>query len=151
MIMKHLIVAIFLFSILSPAVYSQDCQFEITGNDKMQFNLTKMTMKLAECKQVTVSLKHIGKMQAKVMGHNWVLTKTDDMMPVVQAGMTAGAKLEYLPEDRAKIIAATKMIGGGETDTITFSTDKLTIGGDYTFFCSFPGHFGIMKGSFVVQ
>jgi azurin len=38
------------------------------------------------------------------------------------------------------------VIGGGETTTVTFPTSKLKKGGDYTFFCSFPGHWSIMKG-----
>jgi len=41
------------------------------------------------------------------------------------------------------------VIGGGETARVRFSTKGLQKGGDYTFFCSFPGHFAMMKGSFV--
>ncbi|MCP4237751.1 MAG: azurin, partial [Aestuariibacter sp.] len=45
----------------------------------------------------------------------------------------------------------TKIIGGGEQDTVTFDMSKLSSAEDYTFFCSFPGHFAIMKGSFIVK
>ncbi|MBT6073693.1 MAG: azurin, partial [Gammaproteobacteria bacterium] len=41
--------------------------------------------------------------------------------------------------------------GGGAETSVTFSGDLLTAGGDYTFFCSFPGHYAIMKGLFVVR
>ncbi|WP_198675019.1 plastocyanin/azurin family copper-binding protein [Aliidiomarina taiwanensis] len=58
---------------------------------------------------------------------------------------------DYLPEDQSKVIAATKIIGGGESTTITFSTSGLEKGGDYTFFCSFPGHWAIMQGKFIVN
>ena len=38
------------------------------------------------------------------------------------------------------------VIHGGESTTIKFSTSKLQKGGDYTFFCSVPGHWSLMKG-----
>jgi azurin len=31
---------------------------------------------------------------------------------------------------------------------VTFPTAKLTKGGDYTYICTFPGHYVIMKGAF---
>ena len=48
----------------------------------------------------------------------------------------------------AHVIASTKIIGGGQSTTVTFSTAKLTKGGDYTYMCTFPGHYVIMKGVF---
>ena len=47
------------------------------------------------------------------------------------------------------VLAHTKMIGGGESTSVTFKTDGLA-GKDLTFFCSFPGHFAMMKGAFKV-
>ena len=41
----------------------------------------------------------------------------------------------------------TKVIGGGESDSVTFDVSKLAAGQDYTYFCSFPGHFAMMKGT----
>ncbi len=36
-----------------------------------------------------------------------------------------------------------------ESDTITIPMDKFQKGGDYTFFCSFPGHWSVMKGKLI--
>ncbi len=44
------------------------------------------------------------------------------------------------------MIAATKVIGGGESASVSFDVAKLQAGDAYTFFCSFPGHSSIMKG-----
>jgi azurin len=55
----------------------------------------------------------------------------------------------YLPKGDARVLAHTAVIGGGQTTSVTFSTAKLAKGGDYTFFCSFPGHFAMMKGKLV--
>jgi azurin len=47
----------------------------------------------------------------------------------------------------ARVIAHTKVIGGGETDSVTFSTAALKAGEAYSYFCSFPGHSALMKGT----
>jgi len=40
-----------------------------------------------------------------------------------------------------------KIVGGGETDSVTFAVTKLGAADSYTYFCSFPGHSAIMKGT----
>jgi len=83
------------------------------------------------------------------MGHNWVLTRSADYQPVAMAGMRMKLADSYLPKGDARVLAHTPVIGGGQSTSVTFSTARLTKGGDYTFFCSFPGHFAMMKGRFV--
>lgn len=130
------------FSSLAAA---KTCQVEISGNDQMQFDKASIAI-AADCTEVELTLKHTGKLPATAMGHNWVLTTTPDFQPVANASAKAGAANNFVPKDDARVIAATKLIGGGESTTVKFSTSKLKKGGDYTFFCSFPGHWGLMKG-----
>jgi len=125
------------------------CQQVIEGNDMLQFNLKEMVVS-ANCKEVTVTLKHTGAMPANVMGHNWVLTNNTDFMPVAQAGGAAGIENNYVPIGDQRVLATTTIIGGGQETSVTFSIDSLVVGDDYTFFCSFPGHYAIMKGAFKV-
>jgi len=125
------------------------CQQIIEGNDMLQFNLKEMVVS-ANCKEVTVTLKHTGTMPANVMGHNWVLTNNVDFMPVAQAGGAAGIENNYVPVGDQRVLATTTIIGGGQETSVTFSIDSLVVGDDYTFFCSFPGHYAIMKGVFKV-
>jgi azurin len=40
------------------------------------------------------------------------------------------------------------MIGGGESDTITFDAPEA---GTYVFLCTFPGHYQVMRGEFIVE
>ena len=131
-------------------VAADSCNQVIEGNDMLQFNLKEMVVS-SSCSDITVTLKHTGAMPANVMGHNWVLTNTADFMPVAQAGGGAGLGNNYVPVNDARVIAASAVIGGGAETSVTFSGDLLTAGGDYTFFCSFPGHYAIMKGLFVVR
>jgi azurin len=45
-----------------------------------------------------------------------------------------------------RIIAATKVVGGGESTTVKFSTAALLQGARYVFFRTSPGHSSVMRG-----
>lgn len=150
--MKNFIsTALILFALsLTANVNAKTCELEVNSNDMMKFDQTEMKIS-ADCSAVKLTLNHTGKLAKNVMGHNWVLTATADMQAVATAGMTAGLEQQYLPADQSKVLAATDVIGGGESTSITFDTAALAQGGDYTFFCSFPGHWSIMKGKLIVE
>jgi azurin len=129
------------------AVAADACKVEITGNDSMQYD--KKTLEVpASCKEVTVTLHHSGKLPAAAMGHNWVLVNTPDLAAVATAGMGAGLAGAYVPADDKRVLAHTKVVGGGETASVTFSTAGLKAGGDYSYLCTFPGHNALMRGKF---
>lgn len=144
MLLKNLCAATILALASAPAL-AAECSVDIAGNDQMQFDKKEITVSKS-CKQFTVNLKHPGKLARNVMGHNWVLTKQADMQGAVNDGMAAGLGNNYVKKDDARVIAHTKVIGGGETDSVTFDVSKLAAGQDYAYFCSFPGHFALMKG-----
>jgi len=123
------------------------CKLEITGNDAMQFDKKELAV-AADCTQVEVTLKHAGKLPAQAMGHNWVLAKTADMAGIASDGIAAGFASDHIKKDDARVIAHTKIVGGGQSASVTFPTSKLKKGEAYSFFCSFPGHSAIMKGAF---
>lgn len=135
---------------MASTAHAKTCELEINSNDQMKFDQSEMTV-AADCSEVKLTLNHTGTLAKNVMGHNWVLTQTDDMQAVATAGMGAGLDKNYLPEDQSKVIAATDVIGGGETTSITFDVSELSKDVNYTFFCSFPGHWGIMKGDFKIK
>lgn len=146
--MKKIKIFILLFiSAISFESMAADCEQIIEGNDALQFN-SKSMMVSASCKSVTVTLNHTGQLPANIMGHNWVLTKSSDFMPVAQAGGAAGLENDYVPQNDSRVIAYSKIIGGGDSTSVTFSTSDLSSDESYTFFCSFPGHYAIMQGSF---
>ena len=146
--MKRIKIFILLFiSAISFESMAADCEQIIEGNDALQFN-SKSMMVSASCESVTVTLNHTGQLPANIMGHNWVLTKSSDFMPVAQAGGAAGLENDYVPQNDSRVIAYSKIIGGGDSTSVTFSTSDLSSDESYTFFCSFPGHYAIMQGSF---
>jgi len=121
-------------------------EITITGNDQMQFNLAEMKVKAGQT--VRVTLNHVGKMDKNVMGHNWVLlTQGTEIGAFGQAAVAAKAT-DYVPANTTQVIAHTKMLGGGESDTIEFVAPAA---GTYDFICSFPGHYALMKGKFIVE
>ena len=123
-----------------------ECQLTIEGSDAMQYDTLEMSAP-ASCSEVTVTLVHAGNLPKEAMGHNWVLTASGDFNDVANLGMRAGLANNYIPDD-PRVIAGSEVIGGGGTTSVTFSTDGMTAGADYTYFCSFPGHWGMMKGAF---
>lgn len=112
----------------------------------MQFT-TKHLVVPASCKQFVVTLQHTGKLPKTVMGHNFVLGRTADIDAIYADGMKAGAEQHYVKPRDARIIAASKLIGGGESTTVTIPVAKLKSGEKYTYICSFPGHASIMRGT----
>lgn len=146
---SRFIVAAALLAAVSTPLYAADCSVQIEGNDAMQFNKTAIEVPKA-CKSFTVQLKHAGKMPKAAMGHNWVLAKTADVQAVANDGIAAGLDKQYIKPGDARVIAHTKVVGGGESDSVAVDVSKLKAGESYTFFCSFPGHSGMMKGSFAL-
>jgi azurin len=116
------------------------------GDDAMQFSTTSIEVPKT-CKQFTVTLKHTGKLPKTAMGHNWALTRADDQAGVLADGSSAGLASNYVKPKDSRVIAHTRIIGGGETDTTTFKVAALKAGQPYVFFCSFPGHAALMKGT----
>jgi azurin len=82
------------------------------------------------------------------MGHNWVLVSTPDLTAVANAGMSAGLAANYVADADKRVLAHTKVIGGGESASVTFATAALKKGGDYSYLCTFPGHNALMRGKF---
>ncbi len=132
----------------APAAFAKTCKVAIGSNDAMQFDTAEIKI-AGDCTKVELTLKHTGKMPVTAMGHNWVLARSEDVRAIAIAGQRAGAAAGYLPRDDARIVARTTLIGGGQSTRISFPTAALRRGGDYTFFCSFPGHWNVMKGRFV--
>jgi len=132
----------------APSAYARVCAVNVDSTDQMTF--TQKEIKVAgDCTQVKLTLRHTGQLAATAMGHNWVLTKTADYQPVAMAGMRMKLADSYVPKGDARVLAHTAVIGGGQSTSVTFATSKLKKGGDYTFFCSFPGHFAMMKGKLI--
>jgi azurin len=133
-----------------PAAVVKDCATEIEGSDAMQYNVGSITVP-ASCTEFKITLKHPGQMPVAAMGHNVVIAKAADMQAVGAEGIGAGVNADYVKPGDARVIAHTKLIGAGETASVSFPVAKIKSDGPYVFFCSFPGHSTVMKGTIAVQ
>ena len=129
------------------AAHADLCRVEISGNDVMQYDKKELAVP-ATCKDITVTLHHAGKQPRAAMGHDWVLVKTADLAAVAQAGIGAGLANDYLVHGDKRVLAHTRVIGGGESTSVTFSRSLLSKGADYSYLCTFPGHSALMHGKF---
>ena len=129
---------------------ADNCTIDLAGDDLMKFDKSAVTVS-STCPKITINLTHVGKLPINAMGHNVVIAPTDVYAAVAQDGMTAGIEASYVKPGDTRVVAFTKVVGGGEKTSTTFEGSKLTAGGKYTFFCSFPGHYAVMKGELVVQ
>ncbi|MBF7142061.1 MULTISPECIES: azurin [Pseudomonas] len=135
-----------LLSLAAVPALADECKVTVDSTDQMTFDQKQIEVSKS-CKTFEVTLTHSGNLPVNVMGHNWVLTKTADMREVASDGMSAGADKGYLKPEDTRVIAHTRMIGAGEKDSITFDASTLDPAGQYTFFCSFPGHIAMMQGT----
>jgi len=127
-----------------------DCATEIEGSDAMQYNVSSIVVP-SSCKDFKITLKHTGKLPVTAMGHDVVITKQSDLQAVDADGIAAGAAAGYVKPGDTRVIAHTSLVGGGETTSVSFPVSKIQGDGPYAFFCSFPGHSALMKGTISVQ
>jgi azurin len=122
---------------------------EITADDTMKFSVAEIAAKPGE--KLSVTLVNLGTTPKFSMGHNWLLVAPmGDIQPFLVAAAEA-MTTDYVPTatQKDRVLAATKLLGPKERDTVTFTAP--TTPGRYDFVCSFPGHYQVgMRGVLIV-
>ena len=144
------LVAVSQLTLASSQLMAAECKVTVDSTDQMSFN-TKAIEIDKSCKTFTVELTHSGSLPKNVMGHNLVISTEADMQPIATDGLAAGIDKNYLKDGDTRVIAHTKIIGAGEKDAVTFDVSKLKADEKYGFFCSFPGHISMMKGTITLK
>jgi azurin len=121
------------------------CRLQIKATDMMQYDKSELDVG-GDCTGVQLTLTHTGQQPIQAMGHNWVLVKAADLGAVASSGMAAGVQSNYIDPGDKRVLAATRLVGGGQTTTVTFPTAILRKGGSYMYLCTFPGHNVMMRG-----
>ncbi len=81
------------------------------------------------------------------MQHNVVITRASDMDSVAMHGISAGLAKNFVPDDKA-VIASSALAMPGKSVVLEFTTPAA---GDYSFICTYPGHYQKMHGKLVVK
>lgn len=113
----------------------------ITGNDQMQFS-TK-AFEVTAGSQVTLIMQNAGTMPKEAMGHNLTILKPGTQPAEVGNRAMNAKATDYIPAGDTAILFHTRLLGPGESDTLTFTAPPA---GEYPYMCTFPGHFAVMNG-----
>lgn len=116
-----------------------------TKGDEYVFDKTKLTAKAGQ--KVQVTFKNSSN-PSSALEHNWVLVKPGTADKVANEGIQAGADKGWIPVGSPDILASTKLIKAGQSETVTFTAPSEP--GDYPYLCTFPGHATMMKGILTV-
>ena len=131
--------------IIATNLYASNCEIKIEGSDMMKYDVAEITLDTS-CEQTKISLKHAGKLPINAMGHNVVIVEEKNLSKITQQiNFSLGVEKGYLPESQ-EIIFISSMVGGGDTTELEMDMSKLDKTKNYVFFCSFPGHWALMRG-----
>lgn len=122
----------------------QEVQTALTLTPKgnsMQFEQTTLQAKPG---LIRVTFKNTATVAA--MQHNVVFVQKSTSDQVGVKGIGAGPDRGYVPDIEA-VLAATRLIGPGQEDTIVMKLEADT----YEYICTFPGHYLQMRGTLVVK
>jgi azurin len=144
-------ISLLVILLAAPALaHAEGCSIDLKTSDTIKYDQRSVSTS-ASCETITIHLTHTGKLPAATMGHNVVIAPADVYQSVAQDGMGAGLAGNYVKAGDARIIAATKVIGGGESTSTMFPGNKLKAGSAYKFFCTVPGHLALMTGQLIVK
>jgi azurin len=121
----------------APALHAQDeKKVQIHATDQMKYDVTSIDATAGQ--KVTVTLINIGTLPKVAMAHNFVLLKAGTDLSAFATAALTHQDTGYLPPEMAdKVIVASKLVGPGESDTVSFTAPAA---GTYDYICTFPGH-----------
>lgn len=146
--LRRLLIAGLLLTITATAMAAPTQSFTIVGRNDLRFSKEHITVTPGQ--KVKVKLVNKSHLPASAMSHNWVLLKSGTDASAYDNAAQKAAGNDYIPESMSDhVIAHTAMVGGGDSDLVTFSAPEKP--GDYEYICTFPGHFRAgMKGTLTV-
>lgn len=115
-----------------------------TEGDAMAFDKKEFEVKAGQ----TVKITFKNNASPGGLQHNLLVVKPGSEQAVANAAIQAGNDKGWVPAGDSNVLAHTKLINAGETDSITFVAPAA---GDYPYICTFPGHAMVMKGVMKVK
>ena len=128
-----------------PDINPNEIKVTLNSFDNMIYDKNKI--EVSSGKKIILTLNHKGKISKEFMGHNFVLLKKGINVDEFAKKAVLAKSNDYIPNSD-ETIAYTKMIGGGESTTVSFSAPEA---GVYNYICTFPGHYMIMRGELIVN
>jgi azurin len=122
---------------------------EISADDTMKYSVTAFDVRPGQ--KVSIILTNKGATLKTAGGHDLVvLQKNTNVNKFLEAASFEASHDYVSPGSQKDVLASTKLLGPGESDTIAFTAPYVPA--DYDFVCSFPGHAAQgMKGVMTVR
>ena len=132
-----------------PVLVEPDANGEIIilVDDLMSYSVSRMQVRAGEL--VRIVLRHEGRLPVESMGHNIVFLKAGVDANAFALSAVTERDNGYLPlNSEASVLAASELIGGGQETVVEFTAPGP---GTYTYVCTWPGHYLMMRGEMVVS
>lgn len=99
--------------------------------DTLKFNSDSIS--LPKETEINVVFKN----ESSALEHNWVVVATGDQDAVLADAIAAGPDNQWVKPSDSRILAYTRLVAPGESDTISLTTPS---SGNLVAICTFPGH-----------
>lgn len=129
----------------SKMITSDTLKIEASGATMSEMRFNKKVIRVPSNKILTIGL--INRSTDATMPHNLVIIEPETANSVGQNGLKYKKNAYVNPKDK-NVIAHSPLAQIGETVYFTFKTPAP---GNYEFICSYPGHWGLMKGKFIIE
>jgi len=116
-----------------------------SGNTMAEMKFDKDTLVVPANSTVKLTLKNSSVDMS--MMHNFLLTDPSTVKTVADLALKAGKDKDFIP-DHPSVYVSTKMTSPGEETSVSFPAPPA---GLYKYICTYPGHYSIMQGWFIVQ
>jgi azurin len=116
-----------------------------SGNTMSEISYDITELRVPEETEITIRLHNTS--SDPYMLHNLVIIEKGKASDVGQAGGKF-KDVGYVNPNDLYVIAHSPLSNPGETVEFTFVTPER---GEYEFICTYPGHWGMMKGKFIVE
>lgn len=131
----------------APAVGSGgEVKLEI-GSAGSDSKFDKETLEAPAGSKITLTFKNNAAADTQKL-FNWVLVQPGKTLLVVNDGLMEGEANNYVKANDPNVIAMTKLVKPGESETITFDAPPP---GEYPFVSTFPGFYTRMRGVLTIK
>ena len=141
--------AVFALGLLAATARAQEQKaISISGADQMKYDTTSIDAQVDQT--LAITLTNDGSMPKVAMAHNLVILRPGTDVAAFLAAAAKHPADEYFPaEMKDRVLARTRLLGPGESDTVTFTPIKP---GTYEYLCTFPAHAAAgMRGVIAVK
>ena len=140
-----------ILTLSSPFSHAGSCSISLEGNTMMQYSSNTIEVD-SSCSEFVIKFKNVSTVAKEYGGHNVIVSKDSDFGALTSLvdPTVHSAENGYLPNSN-KLIAKSPIIGPNETYDVKIDVSKLNSSEKYVYWCSFTGHWGVMKGNLVMK